>query len=267
VFSFIGLATEEVEIGNQSTINMVMSADIQQLTEVVVTALGVSREKKALGYAVSEVEGSDLSEARETNIVNSLNGKVAGVQIYGSNGNMGGSSRVIIRGVNSITGNNQPLFVVDGVPVDNSNFTTADQARGAGGYDYGNAIQDINPDDIQTMSVLKGAAAAALYGTRASNGVILITTKTGKSKKTGIGVQYNLGFMADNVYIMPDYQNEYGGGFEVSDEDGGDQGFATAVINGVTYRIPDYAVDESWGRSSMDRKCCIGGVPMIMSKA
>jgi TonB-linked SusC/RagA family outer membrane protein len=247
VFSFIGLATEEVEIGNQSTINMVMSADIKQLTEVVVTALGVSREKKALGYAVSEVEGSDLSEARETNIVNSLNGKVAGVQIYGSNGNMGGSSRVIIRGVNSITGNNQPLFVVDGVPVDNSNFTSADQARGAGGYDYGNAIQDINPDDIQTMSVLKGAAAAALYGTRASNGVILITTKTGKSKKAGIGVQYNLGFMSDNVYILPDYQNEYGGGFEVSDEDGGDQGFATAVIDGVTYRIPDYAVDESWG--------------------
>jgi TonB-linked SusC/RagA family outer membrane protein len=247
VFSFIGLATEEVEIGNQSTINMVMSADIKQLTEVVVTALGVSREKKALGYAVSEVEGSDLSEARETNIVNSLNGKVAGVQIYGSNGNMGGSSRVIIRGVNSITGNNQPLFVVDGVPVDNSNFTSTNQARGAGGYDYGNAIQDINPDDIQTMSVLKGAAAAALYGTRASNGVILITTKTGKSKKTGIGVQYNLGFMADNVYILPNYQNEYGGGFEVSDEDGGDQGFATAVINGVTYRIPDYAVDESWG--------------------
>lgn len=247
VFSFIGLATEEVEVGNQSTINMVMTADIQQLTEVVVTALGVSREKKALGYAVSEVEGSDLSEARETNIVNSLNGKVAGVQIYGSNGNMGGSSRVIIRGVNSITGNNQPLFVVDGVPVDNSNFTTSNQARGAGGYDYGNAIQDINPDDIQTMSVLKGAAAAALYGTRASNGVILITTKTGKSKKSGIGVQYNLGFMADNVYILPDYQNEYGGGFEVSDEDGGDQGFATAVIDGVTYRIPDYAVDESWG--------------------
>lgn len=247
VFSFIGLATEEVEIGSQSVINMVMSADIKQLTEVVVTALGVSREKKALGYAVAEVQGQDLSEARETNIVNSLNGKVAGVQIYGGNGNMGGSSRVVIRGVNSITGNNQPLFVVDGVFMDNSNYTTANQARGGGGYDYGNTIQDINPDDIETMSVLKGAAAAALYGTRAANGVILITTKSGKSKKKGIGVQYNLGYMADNVYILPDYQNMYGGGFELSDEDGGDQGFPTAVIDGVTYRIPDYAVDESWG--------------------
>jgi TonB-linked SusC/RagA family outer membrane protein len=247
VFSFIGLATEEVVVGNQSTIDMVMTADIKQLTEVVVTALGVSREKKALGYAVAELEGKDLSEAREANIVNSLNGKVAGVQIYGASGNMGGSSRVIIRGVNSITGNNQPLFVVDGVPIDNANYTSSDQARGAGGYDYGNAIQDLNPDDIQSMSVLKGAAAAALYGTRASNGVILVTTKTGKTKKKGIGVQYNLGFMSDNVYVLPDYQNEYGGGYIVDDADGGDLGFATQEIDGVTYRIPVYDTDESWG--------------------
>src|SRR5690606_11349739 len=138
------------------------------LEAAVVTALGIERDEKALGYAVQEVDGGQLDKARETNIVNSLQGKVAGVQVNNSS-NLGGSSRILLRGANSILGENQPLFVVDGIPLDNGNYSTADQRRAAGGYDYGNMAQDINPDDIETISVLKGANAAALYGARAAN--------------------------------------------------------------------------------------------------
>ena len=190
VFSFIGLESKEVAIGNQSTLNVSMSEDAQQLSEVVVTALGVEREERSLGYAVQEVKGEEFTQARETNVVNSLAGKVAGVQISGASGNIGGSSRILLRGINSISGDNQPLFVVDGTPIDNSNFNSKDTQRGDGGRDYGNAIQDLNPDDIESISVLKGPSAAALYGSRASNGVILITTKKGTARK-GIGVEIN----------------------------------------------------------------------------
>jgi TonB-dependent SusC/RagA subfamily outer membrane receptor len=188
VFSFIGLATEEVEIGNQSTINMTMTADIKQLTEVVVTALGVSREKASLGYSVQEVEGEQIAQAKEPNIINSLQGQIAGVQIQGTNGALGGTSRITIRGSNSFLGDNQPLFVVDGVPVSNSNYANNSQARGfgtgtSGSYDYGNAASDINPEDVESMNVLKGAAATALYGVRGANGVIVITTKMVRSQK------------------------------------------------------------------------------------
>ncbi|WKN45208.1 SusC/RagA family TonB-linked outer membrane protein [Tunicatimonas pelagia] len=234
VFSFIGLESTEVVIGNQSTLNVTMSEDAQQLSEVVVTALGVEREERSLGYAVQEVKGEELTQARETNIVNSLAGKVAGVQVTGASGNIGGSSRVILRGINSISGDNQPLFVIDGTPIDNSNFNTTNTQRGSGGRDYGNAIQDINPDDIESMSVLKGPSAAALYGSRASNGVILITTKKGTARK-GIGVEINTNLTFENPYILPDYQNEYGGGYKQEF----DLHEGQPVVN--------YAADESWG--------------------
>lgn len=183
VFTFIGMANKEVEIGSRSVIDVAMEADVRQLSEVVVTALGIEREQKSLGYSVQEVGGDEIVKAGETNIVNSLQGKIAGVQIGGNSGALGGSSRILIRGANSIAGNNQPLFVVDGTPIDNSNFNSTAQSRGASGYDYGNAAQDINPEDIESMSVLKGASAAALYGNRASNGVIIITTKKVKRKR------------------------------------------------------------------------------------
>lgn len=238
-FSFVGYTTQDVEIGDQTSINVTMVEGVA-LKDMVITALGVSREEKALGYATQEVSGEEISKAREVNIVNSLQGRVAGVQITGSS-NLGGSSRMIIRGANSITGNNQPLFVVDGVPLDNSNFTTADQARGAGGYDYGNAIQDLNPDDIETINVLKGPTAAALYGDRASNGVVIITTKKGRalsSKNNPIGVSVNSSLQFNQVYVLPSYQNMYGGG--------AGSVFANSVLD-TNQLIADFGYDGSWG--------------------
>ena len=179
VFSYIGMKKQEVEIAGRSVIDGVMESDLLGLDEVVVTALGISREKKSLGYSVQEVGGDNISKTKESNFVNSLSGKVSGVQITQSN-TMGGSANVLIRGYKSLMNNNQALFVVDGVPIDNSITNTSSQVDGGGGYDYGNAASDINPDDIESMSVLKGAAATALYGSRAANGVIMITTKKGR---------------------------------------------------------------------------------------
>lgn len=236
-YRFVGYKTQSITVGSQSTIDVQMEVDAEQLDEVVVTALGVKRDERSLGYAVQSVSGEEMSEVKSGNMVNGLAGKVSGVQVS-SSGSMGGSARIVIRGVNSVTGDNQPLFVIDGVPIDNSNFTTADQARGAGGYDYGNAAQDINPDDIESMSVLKGASAAALYGSRAANGVIMITTKSGKGGKKGIGVSVNAGVTFDNVFKLPDYQNQYGGG-------GGGAFPGATDENGFPYA--GYNVDESWG--------------------
>ncbi|MCP9766904.1 SusC/RagA family TonB-linked outer membrane protein [Lacihabitans sp. LS3-19] len=234
VYSFVGMNPQTIVVGSQSIINVTLTLDDAMLSEVVVTALGVKREERSLGYAVQEVKGEGLIEARDANIVNSLQGKLAGVQITGSPGNLGGSSRIILRGVNSINGNNQPLFVVDGTPIDNSNYNSSGTQTGGGGTDFGNAAQDINPDDIESISVLKGPSASALYGSRASNGVILITTKKGKSRK-GIGVSVNSSTMINTVAVLPKYQNEYGGGYKQTFD---------------TYQgepIVNYAADESWG--------------------
>jgi len=258
IISYIGYAKQTVTLSNSNDYNIVLSEDAAQLNEVVVTALGISREKKSLGYSVQEIKGEDVSQTKQTNFVNGLNGKVAGVQVVGSSGNMGGSAKISIRGVSSISGNNNPLFVVDGVPMDNSNFASisattgqasTNQSRGAGGYDYGNTIQDINPEDIETYSVLKGAAATALYGSRAINGVILITTKKG-TKKNGIGITYNFNAQMDKVYVLPKYQNEYGGG--AWGEDFGRLYTANGTYDDGDGKGPydllvDYAVDESWG--------------------
>ena len=199
IYSFVGYETQKITVGAQTTIDISLG-NAKDLDEVVITALNIPRDKKSVGYATQQVDGSDVNTAKEVNIVNALQGKVAGVQITGSS-NMGGSSRILIRGAKSMTGNNQPLFVVDGVPINNANFTTADQERGALGYDYGNAVQDINPNDIESVQVLKGPAAA-LYGSRGANGVILITTKKGKSggAKKAIGVTVNQTYGFDKVH-------------------------------------------------------------------
>ncbi|KQS24786.1 SusC/RagA family TonB-linked outer membrane protein [Dyadobacter sp. Leaf189] len=229
VVSFIGYKTLEVPVGSRTTFDIMLEQDATQFNEIVVTALGIAREKKALGYAVQEVSGKALTQARETNLVNSLSGRLAGVQVTNSNGAPGSSSRMIIRGASSIGSNNQPLFVVDGVPVDNSNF-------GSGtGVDYGNAAASINPDDVESISVLKGPSAAALYGSRGANGVVLITTKSGKGTK-GIGVSFNTNTAFESPFRLPEWQNEYGQGaggqFSYVDGRGGGKGDG---------------VDESWG--------------------
>ena len=221
LFSYVGMTTQEIVVGASNTINVVMQTD-NVLEEVVVTALGIKRDKKSLGYATQEVKGDAVSANKSQNFVNSLSGKVAGLQIKPS-GTMGGSTQVIIRGNASVIGNNQALFVVDGVPMDNSInnkivTTITSEARnqtfGRGGYDYGNATSDINPDDIESINVLKGAAASALYGSRAANGVIMITTKKG-SRKKGLGVSISSSFTMGTAdkSTLPVYQKKYGAGY------------------------------------------------------
>ena len=215
VFSSMGTETQEV-VATSDFLQVSLKSSASQLNEVVVTALGMSREKKSLGYATQEVDGAAVTTVKDANFVNSLSGKVAGVQIK-SSGTLGGSANVVIRGSSSLTGNNQALFVVDGMPISNSTGNSSDIARGRGGYDYGNAAMDINPEDIEKISVLKGAAATALYGSRASNGVILITTKSGnssKGKKT-LGVTASMGITVgtvnENTFVR--HQQSYGPGY------------------------------------------------------
>jgi len=241
MFSFVGMITQEIKVGTQTVISVVLETESIGMDEVVVTALGVTREKKSLGYAVTEIGGDAVSESKETNIVNSLSGKVAGVSIRQAN-TMGGSANIIIRGTASLLGNNQALFVVDGVPMNNSNTNTANQQAGWGGYDYGNASSDINPDDVKSVSILKGAAASALYGSRAANGVVLITTKNGSKSKKGLGVTVNSGitFSTINKETMPEYQYEYGAGYDPSFTFQGADG-----INGNT--VVNTNDDASWG--------------------
>ncbi len=214
IYSSIGFLNQEVAVGNQSAINITLRADITQLGEVVVTALGISREKAALGYAVQKVDGDQVNLAKDGNFINSLSGKVAGMQIK-QNNNFGGSTNVVIRGNSSITGDNQALFVIDGVPVNNRVGNTKDyQDGGRAGYDFGNAASDINPEDVESISVLKGPAASALYGSRAANGVILITTKKGKARK-GIGVSFTTGFTSGQIdkKTFTEFQDQYGAGY------------------------------------------------------
>jgi TonB-linked SusC/RagA family outer membrane protein len=213
VFTYVGMQTQEIAISGRNLIDVVMVTQSIGLDEVVVTALGISREKKSLGYSVQEIGGNELNTARETNFVSSMSGKISGVSIKQPN-TMGGSANIVIRGNASLLGNNQALFVVDGVPVDNSITNTETQRAGNGGFDYGNAAMDINPDDIESISVLKGAAASALYGSRAANGVVLITSKKG-TKNKGLGITVNSSLLVSSIdkSTLPKYQKEYGGGY------------------------------------------------------
>lgn len=246
---------------NFLNIKLSSNTNSRTLSDVQVTALGLTKNGRSVGYSVTDIKGSSIQTAKETNFVNALQGKVAGLQINTNDGSMGGSTKVTIRGNKSITGNNNALFVVDGVFMQNQNLNpNYGQQIGGGGYDYGSPIQDINPDDIEEISVLKGAAATALYGSRGSNGVVLITTK--KTNAGKLGIDYSLNVQMDNVYILPDYQNEYGGGAANSDYTEGTfdtlwyNQNPTYFKNKPTYNdptrggydlMPQYAVDESWG--------------------
>lgn len=230
VYSFIGYETQRKIVGNNSEINISLSEDISQLGEVVVTALGITRDERSIGYSTQEVKGENLTYTKEQNVLGSLSGKVAGVQVTGSSGaSMGGTQKIKIRGVNSISGGGEPLMVVDGTPISNSNFS------GSSGQDYGNLGQDINPEDIETINVLKGPAASALYGIRGQYGVIMITTKKGK-KGSDVKVELSSAVFVDKVTNLMPYQNLYGGGSS--------QTWRT-LPNGDKY--VDMSVDESWG--------------------
>lgn len=235
VFSFTGMDSQEKPVKGLTTID-VMLGEGQMMEELVVTALGVSRDKKSLGYATQTIDGDGIAKMNDVNFMSSLSGQVAGAQIKNS-GTMGGSANVIIRGYTSIGGNNQPLYVVDGIPINNDVTNSSNQQTGRGGFDYGNAAMDINPQDIESVSVLKGAAASALYGARAANGVILITTKKGTKGKKGIGVTVTSGltFGKINKNTMPTYQKEYGQGY--GRYYGPDTVYTGAVYNGYVEQV------------------------------
>jgi TonB-linked SusC/RagA family outer membrane protein len=235
-FSFLGYVSQEVAVSGRSVIDITLRVDQKQLQEVVVTALGIKKDVRKLGYSVQELKGESIVTARESNIVNQLAGKIAGVTVVGSPSGIGGSARVTIRGERSVDLNkNQPLYVIDGVPVSNS--ITGGSGQGNLEVDFGNGASFINPDDVETMSVLKGPAASALYGSKAANGVILITTKSGKGNK-GIGVEVNSNLTFERALKLPEYQNKYGQG----NGNGGDFAFVNGGGGGLTD-----GTDEGWG--------------------
>ena len=213
LFSYLGMEDKSVVYQGQAEVSVVMKTAENQLNEVVVTALGIKREKKSLGYATQEVGGDEVSNIATNNFTNALSGKVAGLNIK-SSGTMGGSTNVVIRGNSSLTGSNQALFVIDGTPIINNNSNTDDQTRGRGGYDYGNAASDLNPDNIENINVLRGAAATALYGERAANGAIIITTKRGnQNEDIGVSIRTSVMFSNANENTLPNYQRKYGAGY------------------------------------------------------
>lgn len=206
VFSFIGYQTTEVQVGGQTSVQVAMEESVAMLNEAVVTALGIKREKRSLGYSVGNVEGTALTQTPQNNVLNTLSGKVAGVQISQMGGGVGSSVSMIIRGANSLNSDNQPLFVIDGVPVANK------LTNSFSGADMGNPISDINPNDIANISILKGPSAAALYGSRAGSGVVLITTKSGAGAKKGLGVSFNTALVMDRPIQYVQVQNKFGSG-------------------------------------------------------
>ena len=209
VFSFIGYNAQEVTVGNQSTVNVQMTTSATQLGEIVVTSLGIQKEKKALTYAAQSIPSAEVVEAKSLNVANQLSGKVAGLELIKSNAGVGSPSRVVLRGDRSIAGNNQPLYIVDGAPISNSSLGQPTTENG--GRAYSDGIQNINPEDIESITVLKGASATALYGTRANNGAIVIVTKKGSARK-GLGVEYNGNFSVETPVILTKMQQVYGQG-------------------------------------------------------
>ena len=233
VFQYLGYKTINKTVGTSNTINVTLEEGGEVLEEIVVTAFGIKREEKALGYSVQSIKGDAMTEARESNLTNAISGKIAGVQVTGTSGSVGASSRIVLRGNSSITGNNEPLYVVDGVPINNRSYG---DAGSYGGVDLPNGASDLNPDDIESITVLKGPNAAALYGLRAGNGVIVITTKKGDANKR-FSISVNTNVTMSNPLLLPDYQNSYG--------QGGTSNFFN-YVNGASGGVGD-GVDESWG--------------------
>jgi len=229
-FSYVGYQKKTVAINGRSQIDVSMSPGVQAFDDVVVTALGISRQERSVGYSTQEVEGENLTFSKDQNVIGSLAGKVAGVNVSGASGaSMGGSESIKIRGINSISGEGQPLIVVDGTPIANQNFA------GSSGADFGNLSQDVNPDDIKSVNVLKGPAASALYGIRGQYGVVMITTKSGAGQDD-FSVEVNSGFSVQKAANFMNYQNKYGAGSS--------QTFST-LPNGQKY--VDTGSDASWG--------------------
>lgn len=228
LISYISLMAKEVAIAPQ--VSVTLKSDTHLLDEVVVTALGISREKKALGYTAQEVKQNALVQGKDNNLLNSLSGKIAGVRITNTQGDVG-SSRIVIRGETSIAGENQPLFIVDGIPVDNSQLNARSSGR-----DFKNAIADLNPEDIKTLTVLKGPNAAALYGARAAHGAIVITTKGGDKRQKGIGITLHSSTQVSFAATLPEFQNLFGQG----------AGGRFSYVDGKGAGVND-GVDESWG--------------------
>jgi len=250
--SYIGYTAQSVTIPASNVVNVSLAEDSKQLEQVVVTAMGISRKKNELPFAAQELKAEEITRTRDINIVNSLGGKVAGLDVKRSNA-MGGSTNIVIRGSKSITGNNQALFVIDGVPVSNASSNTADQTSGRAGYDYGNAASDINPDDVASMTVLKGAAATALYGSRAANGVVIITTKKGSKNGTNITVNSGVTFGKIDKSTFPTYQKEYGQGYNSPATDGDGNVVPTPgfwyrnVFGAGKVMTPQFSSDASYG--------------------
>lgn len=210
VFTFIGYERQAVAIAGRARIDVALESTSQALDEVVITALNVERDKRALGYSIEKVDGTALAETKESHVVNALAGKVAGVNVTGGSSGIASTPRITIRGQSSLSGNDTPLFVVDGMPLDNSTNTTRAGAQSTQA-DFGDALSQISPDDVEQISILKGPSAAALYGSRAAGGAVLITTKSGRGTE-GLGVSLSSSAMAETVLKLPDYQNEYGAG-------------------------------------------------------
>lgn len=236
LFTYVGYDTQEVPVNGQATLEVALSEGVQ-LDEVTVTALGITRDEKSLGYAVQELSGDAIAESSDANFVSTLSGRAAGVQVVTNGTGPGQSASVVIRGYSSLGGNNQPLFVVDGTPINNNTDTRTNTSGIASNMniDYGNGAGEINPDDIASISVLKGANATALYGARAANGAIIITTKSGKNKK-GIGVAVSSKVSFETMLKGPEYQRVYGQG----------KNFDFAFVDGYGNGTFD-GVDESWG--------------------
>ena len=245
VFSYVGMESKTVPVSGASVLDVELDMATSALEEVVVTALGISRESRALGFSTQELGDKDLSATRDLSVSNYLTGKVAGVQVSKTAGGTGSSTNVVIRGVSSISGNNQPLWVIDGVPM--NNFTNGDRQSSVASadIDYGDGIGDLNPQDVESMTVLKGPAATALYGSRGANGVILITTKSGK-KTTGIEVEVNSGVTFEQLNLLPRYQNKFAPGY-------GDDDYAKYTWmnyedeDGNLYPYPENGFLDSWG--------------------
>lgn len=244
VFSFVGLETAEFTVTDNPVVDVTLAPSAAELDAVVVTAFGIQRDKNTLPYAAQQIDGEEVNQTKVGNVASGLSGKVAGLQITQGNA-IGGSVNVVIRGAKSLTGNNQALFVVDGVPIDNSNTNSEAQQRGAGGYDYGNAAADINPNDIESINVLKGAAASALYGSRAANGVVMITTKkAGRGLNVAINSAIIVGQIDESTFVT--YQNEYGAG---RSDPYDSNGFLLSDVNGDgtdDLVVPTFA-PRSWG--------------------
>ncbi|MTI40274.1 SusC/RagA family TonB-linked outer membrane protein [Fulvivirga lutimaris] len=240
VFSFVGLKSQEVNIGARAVIDVQMESDIRQLSEVVVTAAGIEANKRELGYSIQNVDSDEIMKSGENNFVSALSGKVAGVQVTSSGGSPGAAAQIRIRGNKSVQGSNGPLFVIDGIPIDNSTFNTADSPEddvanlGSGGVTNSNRAIDINPEDVASLTVLKGPAATVLYGIRAANGAVVITTKKG-SRSSGAKINYSMGYSVDRVNKLPDLQNIYAQG---------------SVVGGIpTFQSPmtGSTQSQSWG--------------------